>query len=60
MNESCPSDLTDGGVKLKVRRLTGTWGAVGIEMLKFEAKKGDFARIWQKLGRAILAAVACF
>ena len=25
-------------------------GAVGIEMLKFEAKKGDFAKIWQKLG----------
>ena len=25
-------------------------GAVGIEMLKFEAKKGDFAKSWQKLG----------
>ena len=25
-------------------------GAVGIEMPKFEAKKGDFAKIWQKLG----------
>ena len=24
-------------------------GAVGIEMPKFEAKKGDFAKIWQKL-----------
>ena len=25
-------------------------GAVGIEMLKFEAKKGDFVKVWQKLG----------
>ena len=25
-------------------------GAVGIEMPKFDAKKGDFAKIWQKLG----------
>ena len=24
-------------------------GAVCIEMLKFEAKKGDFAKIWQKI-----------
>ena len=40
----------DGGVNLKVRGLTGTWGPVGIEMPKFEAKKGDFAKIWQKLG----------
>ena len=42
--------LIDGGVNLNVQGLTGTWGAVGIEMLKFEAKKGDFAKIWQKLG----------
>ena len=40
----------DDGVNLKVWRLTGTWGGVGIEMPKFEAKKGDFAKIWQKLG----------
>ena len=44
-------DSMNGGVNLKVRGLTGTWGAVGIEMPKFEAKKGDFAKIWQKLGR---------
>ena len=48
--QSCTSNLTDGGVNLKVRGLTGTWGAVGIEMPKFKAKKGDFAKIWQKLG----------
>ena len=42
----------NGGVNLKVQGLTGTWGAVGIEMPKFEAKKGDFAKIWQKLGAA--------
>ena len=30
----------DGGVNLKVRGLTGTWGgAVGLEMPKFEAKR---------------------
>ena len=42
----------DGGVNLKVRGLTGTWGgvAVGIKVPKFEAKKGDFAKMWQKLG----------
>ena len=43
------TSFIDGGVNLKVRGLTGTWGAVGIEMSKFEAKKGDFANIWQKL-----------
>ena len=42
--------VIDGGVNLKVRGLTGTWGAVGIEMSKFEAKKGDFAKLWNKLG----------
>ena len=40
----------DSGVNLKVLGLTGTWGGVGIEMPKFEAKKGDFAKIWRKLG----------
>ena len=40
----------DRGVNLKVLGLTGTWGAVGIEMPKFEAKKEDLAKIWQKLG----------
>ena len=49
-DQSCASNLTDSEVNLKVRELTGTWGAVGIEMPKFEAKKGDFAKIWQKLG----------
>ena len=34
----------DGGVNLKVRGLTGTWGAVGIEMPNFEAKKGDLQK----------------
>ena len=40
----------DGGVNLKVRGLTGTWGAVGIEMPNFEAKKGDFAKICKNWG----------
>ena len=34
----------DRGANLKVRGLTGTWGAVGIEMPKFEAKKDDLAK----------------
>ena len=40
----------DGGVNLKVWGLTGTWGAVGIEMPKFEGKKGDFAKICKNWG----------
>ena len=32
--------------------VVGGGGAVGIEMPKFEAKKEDFAKIWQKLGGA--------
>ena len=40
----------DGGVNLKVRGLTGTWGAAGIEMPNFEAKKGDFAKICKNWG----------
>ena len=39
--------LIDGGVNLKVWELTGTWGAVGIEMPKFEAKR----EILQKFGK---------
>ena len=39
----------DGRVNLKVRGVNLNVGAVGIEIPKFEAKKGDFAKIWQKL-----------
>ena len=38
------SEFESAGANWNVR------GAVGIEMLKFEAKKGDFAKIRQKLG----------
>ena len=44
----------DVGVNLKVQGLTEKRGAGGIELLKFEAKELDFAKILQKnLGRLI-------
>ena len=40
----------DRGVKLKVRGQLKSEGAGGIEMPKFEKKKGNFAKVFQKLG----------
>ena len=42
--------IIDGGVNLKVWALTGTWGICSHRNAKIWGKKGDFAKIWQKLG----------